>query len=131
MKVTINESVQIIPCETMVAERRRGLIGFHDFTSCAGSLRRKARLRCRERTPEERKMGHITGADWMPVCTCGGNSWESAKCHWCGKSLADAEAAQAQAKREKRNKTRRDRDQARRDCGLVRGKDSMGRTIWE
>ena len=34
-------------------------------------------------------------------------------------------------KRQARNKARRVRDQVRRDCGLVRGRDSLGRVIWE
>ena len=34
-------------------------------------------------------------------------------------------------KRAARNKARRDRDQVRRDCGLARGRDSLGRVIWE
>ena len=29
------------------------------------------------------------------------------------------------------NLARRERDQVRRDCGLVRGRDSLGRVIWE
>jgi len=31
----------------------------------------------------------------------------------------------------KANANRRARDDARRDCGLTRGRDSMGRRIWE
>jgi hypothetical protein len=34
-------------------------------------------------------------------------------------------------KRERRNTARREREQVMRDCGLTRGKDSLGRTIWE
>ena len=35
------------------------------------------------------------------------------------------------AKRIARNIARRERDQVRRDCGLTRGRDSLGRVIWE
>ena len=34
-------------------------------------------------------------------------------------------------KRHTRNLARRERDQVRRDCGLTRGRDSLGRVIWE
>ena len=34
-------------------------------------------------------------------------------------------------KRTARNLARRNRDQVRRDCGLTRGRDSLGRVIWE
>lgn len=34
-------------------------------------------------------------------------------------------------KRTARSLARRERDQVRRDCGLVRGRDSLGRVIWE
>ena len=37
----------------------------------------------------------------------------------------------ADAKRTARNLARRERDQVRRDCGLTRGRDSLGRVIWE
>ena len=37
----------------------------------------------------------------------------------------------ANMKRLARNTARRDRDQVRRDGGLVRGRDSLGRVIWE
>ena len=36
-----------------------------------------------------------------------------------------------EAKRTARNLARRERDQIRHDCGLVRGRDSLGRVIWE
>jgi hypothetical protein len=40
-------------------------------------------------------------------------------------------AVAEQAKRAKRNKARRERNQLMRDCGLTRGRDSLGRVIWE
>lgn len=36
-----------------------------------------------------------------------------------------------QARNARNNANRRERDQARRDVGLTRGRDSMGRVIWE
>ena len=41
-----------------------------------------------------------------------------------------AKAAQAE-RYDRLNQARRERDQVRRDCGLVRGRDSSGRVIWE
>jgi len=35
------------------------------------------------------------------------------------------------ARKAQRKAARKANDQARRDCGLVKGKDSLGRTIWE
>lgn len=41
-------------------------------------------------------------------------------CQWC-----------TYKRKEKRNAARRDRDQARRDCGLVRVKGNLGGIYWE
>lgn len=53
-------------------------------------------------------------------------------CSECGQPL---ETAEEKAKREKRNKRAKDNARERHallvSCGLTRGKDSMGRTIYE
>ena len=46
-------------------------------------------------------------------------------------SRAECMSWVANMKRLARNTARRVRDQVRRDCGLVRGRDSLGRVIWE
>ena len=58
-----------------------------------------------------------------------GISWDQA--HEARAAQAAAEAAWKNDRRIARNAARRARDQVRRDCGLVRGRDSLGRVIWE
>jgi hypothetical protein len=41
------------------------------------------------------------------------------------------EQAKAVVERARKNAARKEREQAMRDCGLTRCKDSQGRTIWE
>ena len=61
---------------------------------------------------------------------CGKPAVRASKYPWSEIFWACPEHAD-EADTARKNKARRDRDQVRRDCGLVRGRDSLGRVIWE
>ena len=71
------------------------------------------------------------------VLPCAANVFprESTGCENNGDLCDSCDAREEAARKAKRNANRKAarkaNDQARRDCGLVKGKDSLGRSIWE
>lgn len=57
--------------------------------------------------------------------------WKAYDAALAADQAAERKVLRAEDRRIARNKARCERDQVRRDCGLVRGRDSLGRVIWE